>query len=50
MGRIEAIHKATVSRPFAVAVIAIAPLLGGAALWGETGKFLACFMTTVFTP
>jgi hypothetical protein len=50
MERIEAIHRATVSRPFAVAAIAMALLLGGAALWGQTGKFLACFMTTVFTP
>ena len=43
MERIEAIHKATVSRPFAVAVIAIAPLLGGAALWGANSKILGLF-------
>ncbi len=43
MERIEAIHKATVSRPFAVAVIAIALLLGGAALWGANRKILGLF-------
>lgn len=43
MERIEAIHKASVSRPFAAAVVVIALLLGGAALWGTNKKILGLF-------
>jgi hypothetical protein len=43
MERIEAIHKASVSRPFAAAVVVMALLLGGAALWGTNKKILGLF-------